>query len=145
MRVKRPRRSHSTKLLFLGAATLLSGCHGPLFVPNQSDLYPSPDRNPNAPPQRYATEADCIESLGADYCQRVVETAPAPQATVNGDSMAAVGYTDEENFDSIWLSPYSLIPPYTYWISRGGGQVAGGIVRGGFGRSATKFGSGALS
>jgi hypothetical protein len=138
MKVRRNIRSHSIHLLFLGAATILSGCHSAQVVPDQTELYPPAD--PDARPQRYATEAECIESVGTDYCEAVEILPLIDQTLVRTDSIAAPYYDDQENYESMWLSQ-SAIPQWgTYWVSRGTSRVWRGAVRGGFGHSALRFG-----
>ncbi len=139
------KRSQSIHLMLLGTATLLSGCHSTPFVPDQADLYQSPDRDPNMPPGAYATEADCMNAVGAGNCEPVgYDVASRPTVTPFGESGptdVAVGYTDDEYYPLYYVPPYPFSQQLIYWFGRGGGaRVAPPIVRGGFGRSSARYG-----
>ena len=122
------KRSRSIQLMLLGTATLLAGCHhAQAFVPDQPDLYQSPDRDPTVPSGMYASESDCIESVGANYCEPVTFVR-------DQNSMAAVGYESDEVAYQTW--PQYLV----YWMSRGSARVGSQIIRGGFGHSSARFG-----
>jgi hypothetical protein len=116
-----------------------------MFIPEQSELYPSPDTVPNDSPQRYASEAECIDALGADYCQRIDEVRQDPANAEAGQSSTAIGYDDGDNYLALWPSYYYGYQPFTYWVGRGYSGFSSGVVRGGFGRSGLRYGGGGLS
>jgi hypothetical protein len=106
--------------MLFGTVTLISGGHTTSVMQDEQDLSQS-DPNLNGSSELNATEIDCIDATGAEYCEPIQdewsESAIALADGASGSTGAALGYTNDED------DPEQSLP----------------IQRGGFGHSSAYY------